>query len=84
MTTVSLEFPDEVLEVAGQPIENFGRDLRIAAATRWYERGEVSQGFAAMVAGVSRSEFLDILSRANVSIWQITPEEIEAELAHAR
>ena len=53
----------------------------MAAAVKWYEVGELSQGKAAEIAGLSRAEFIDALSRFKVSPFQYTAEELEEELA---
>jgi predicted HTH domain antitoxin len=58
--------------------EEFTRELRIAAAVKWYEQELVSQGRAAEIAGVSRSEFIDALGRYGVSPFQDTLEELLA------
>ena len=55
--------------------------MRIAAAVKWYEVGALSQGKAAEIAGVSRAEFIDALSRFKVSPFQYTAEELAEELA---
>jgi predicted HTH domain antitoxin len=55
------------------------RELRLAAAIKWYELGEVSQSRAAEIAGVSRQEFLAALGRYRVSPFQYTPEEVIEE-----
>ena len=55
--------------------------MRIVAAVKWYELGEISQGEAANIAGWNRWEFMNVLSRYRVSPFQDTPEEIAEELA---
>ncbi len=57
----------------------FVRDMRLAAAIKWYELGRLSQGKAAEVAGVSRQEFLHSLARYDLSPFQVTPEELAEE-----
>ena len=79
MVQVTLEFPDGALATVRQDPEGFGRALRLAAAIKWYELGEVSQGRAAEIAGVSRTEFLDACGRYRVSPFQYAPEEAAAE-----
>ena len=37
------------------------REMRLAAAVKWYEMQQISQGKAAEIAGLSRSEFLTAL-----------------------
>jgi predicted HTH domain antitoxin len=46
-----------------------------AAAAKLYELGWVSQEVAAQIAGVSRSEFLTVLSQHKISPFQETAEE---------
>lgn len=60
--------------------EEFVRELRLAAAVKWYELERVSQGRAAEIAGVSRAEFIDALGEYGVTPFQQTGEEILADL----
>jgi predicted HTH domain antitoxin len=53
----------------------------VAAAVKWYELGELSQGKAAEVAGLTRSEFITALARFKVSPLQYSAEELAEELA---
>ena len=53
MTTVTLQFPDDVFSALSRSPDESGRDLRLAAATLWYERGKISHEKAAQVAGLS-------------------------------
>jgi predicted HTH domain antitoxin len=53
--------------------------MRIAAAVKWYELGELSQGRAAEIAGVTRTEFLAALARFKVSAFQYTAEDLDRE-----
>jgi predicted HTH domain antitoxin len=80
MATVQLEVPEEVLAGTGMSPAEFGKEFRLAAAIKWYESGQVSQSRAALIAGLSRSQFLKELGRFKVSAWQYTRDEIEVEL----
>jgi len=55
--------------------EGFVKELRLAAAIKWYELGDVSQSRGAEIAGVSRQELMSALGRYRVSPFQYTPEE---------
>ena len=57
----------------------FGRELRTAAAVMWYERRMVSQGRASEIAGLSRADFLEALSRYGFSPFQCDEEELIRE-----
>ncbi|MGI8668375.1 MAG: UPF0175 family protein [Aridibacter sp.] len=83
MQTVSLEIPITTLAALGESPDEFVREMRILAAVKWYELGRLSQGKAAEVAGLSRSAFIEALSRFKVSPIQITEEELAKELADA-
>jgi len=62
---------------------SFVREMRLAAAVKWYEMQLVSQGKAADVAGLSRAEFLTALDRFGVSPFQYGADEIVQEVGGA-
>lgn len=78
--TVQFDLPENVFSALRATPEDFAQELRLAAAVKWFEAGRISQGKAAEVAGVSREEFHEALSRYNVSAFQLTPEELREEL----
>jgi len=51
----------------------FVQEMRLAAAVMWYENGVVSQGLAAEIGDLSRSEFMAALQRLDVSPFQVSP-----------
>lgn len=81
MQTVSLELPESAFAALRKAPEDFVKEMRIAAAVKWYELGILSQGKAAEVAGLTRAEFIAALARFKVSVWQYTAEELQAELS---
>ncbi len=83
MQTISLEIPATTFAALGESPDEFISEMRIAAAVKWYELGKLSQGKAAEVAGLSRSAFIDALSRFKVSPIQISATELSKELADA-
>ncbi len=83
MQTVSLEIPATTFAALGKSPDEFVSEMRIAAAVKWYELGKLSQGKAAEVAGLSRSAFIEALSRFKVSPIQYTEKELSDELTDA-
>lgn len=83
MHSVSVEIPVTTFAALGESPDEFVNELRIAAAVKWYELGRLSQGKAAEVAGLSRSAFIDALSRFRVSPMQYGPADISRELSDA-
>jgi len=83
MKTLTIELPENVFSALHADPKEFTRQMRIAAAIKWYELGRISQNKGAEIAGLSRSEFLDTLSNARVGPLQITPEQLREELADA-
>ncbi len=80
MVEVRFQLPDGVLGALRTDVSGFGRELRIAAAVKWYERGQVSQGRAAEIAGLSRAAFLDALARYGVTPLQASADEVVEEV----
>ena len=79
MTTLTLELPEDVFSALRRSPEEFGRELRLAAAIHWYQYGQVSQEKAAQVAGLDRTDFLMALARAGVDAFVVDFHDLERE-----
>ena len=80
MVTVSFELPEDVFSSVRKDPDSFARELRLAAAVKWYEMGLISQGRAAEISGLSRSQFILALGRFEVSAFQYDVTEIIEEV----
>ena len=78
--TVQFDLPEDTLSILRSTPETFVRELRLAAAVKWFETGRLSQGKAAELAGVSREEFHEALARYDIPAFQLTPDELREEL----
>ena len=83
MATISYDMPPSNFSALRLSPEEFAKEMRIAACVQWYAQGVVSQGKAAEIAGLSRSDFLQELFRRNVPACQVTYEELVEEIEHA-
>lgn len=54
--------------------------LRLMAALKMFELGQISSGKAAEFTGMSRVDFLETCGRYGVSVFNYPPEELEAEI----
>ena len=81
MVRMTIEMPEGVLATLRDDPASFVRELRLAAAVKWYEMRRISQGRAAEIAGVSRSEFIAALGHYEVSPFQSSAKEIIEEAA---
>lgn len=64
------------LKVSG---DDFAKDLRMAAAMKYYEMGRLSSGAAARLAGVPRVVFLARLADYNIDTFRLTEEQLQRE-----
>jgi len=82
MTTLQIEYPEELLDQADQTKEELERLAREALLVRLYALGQLSSGQAARALGITRWAFLDLLSRYNVSYFDDSMDvAAEAQLA---
>lgn len=84
MLTVKIDLPEGAFSALHSDPSEMSFELRKAAAVKWYEMGRISQEKAAEIAGLSRSQFLQLLSQFNVCPFQYTREELEEEVESYR
>jgi len=76
IVTLQIEIP-EGLEIDEQ-------EVLMLIASRLYEKGKLSLGEAAELAGYSKITFMELLGDFGVSIFNYSPEELEQDAANAK
>lgn len=79
----TIQLPDTAFSALRKEPKEFIREMKHAAVVKWYENGDISQSKAAEITGLSRYEFLLLLTRYHVSSIQYTQEQLEEELQYA-
>ena len=74
--TLKIDMPDGAFSALRQDPEGFAKEMRLAAAVKWYELGLISQGKAAEIAGLSREEFMLSLARFKVTPFQADEDRL--------
>ena len=80
---IRIAVPDELAAALHRTPEELEYDLRLRALAGLVERGLLSTGRAAELAGVSRREFLDWCGRWHIRVHQWDGVDVDAELAFA-
>jgi predicted HTH domain antitoxin len=80
MKQLLVDYPEDLPEaIQLTPVETAAQ-IRLMAALKMFELGELSSGKAAELAGLSRVEFLEACGRYRVSPFNYPAEELEDEL----
>lgn len=60
------------------------KEAKTMLAAKFYEQGKLSLGQAAELAGYSKRTFMDVLGNYDVSIFDLSEEDLENDIANAK
>ena len=83
MTPLNIAVPDSALSALRRSPTEFGREMKLAAAIHWYQRGVMSQERAAELAGLNRRDFIRTLAREGVDVFALDDASLARELGIA-
>lgn len=77
---LTIELPVEAFSALRRSPEEFGHQMRVAAAIHWYSNHEVSMEKAALIAGMNRRDFLLELSSRRIEVFDVNIADLRREL----
>jgi len=75
MKSMNLNIPDNV--------EINNNELTVIVTTRLYEIGKLSLGQASEMIGCSKSSFIELLGKYNISVFNYPASDLESDLRYA-
>lgn len=81
MTTVELELDDAIVSVLHQQKQPLEASVLELIVLELYRRGEISSGKAAELLRVNRIDFIKNASQLGIPYFNITKEDLDAEVA---
>jgi len=81
MTTIQVPVPDSLFAALRRAPHEVAREICIAAASHWYQQGEISMERAAEAAGLSRRDFLAELARRRIDVFLVDDADLDRELS---
>ena len=79
MKAISIEFPDEIVELFGE--NELEASLRKWAVLELVRAGKLSSGKAAEILGMTRWEFMELMSDYDVPMADFSEAELERQLS---
>jgi predicted HTH domain antitoxin len=83
MSAVTLQLPDDLDLALNVPADKLAHAVLVAAAVKLFERGKISAGKAAELAGMPKPLFLVTLAEWSVSASTLSAEDIAQDIANA-
>jgi len=80
MIEITMILDEEVFSALRHSPHEFANEMRLAAAIRWYERGEISHEQAARITGLDRTDFLLALARGGEDAFVVDFSDLNREL----
>ena len=80
MCAITIEVPEETMTALKVTADSVGQHLRMAAAMKLFELGQLSSGAAAMLAGVPRTVFFSRLADFGIDTFRLSEQQLHEEM----
>ena len=84
MKTVTIPVDDEILFTLKMDINNIQADFMQSLAIRYFKEKRLGLGLASRMAGMDKNDFVHLLSKHNIDIYQYTDEELQQLIPRIR
>lgn len=82
--TINIEYPASLANSLKMNKDDFSVEVKTSALVKLYELGKISSGLAAKTLGVNRVDFLDLLAKYKVSIYDYPDSDsLQKEVSNA-
>ncbi|MCB1056671.1 MAG: UPF0175 family protein [Acidobacteria bacterium] len=78
--TISFEVSQDLLASLKLSSEDLGQNIRLLAAVSFFRDKKLSLGKAAQLAGLNRLEFMDVLSRQGIVVFDYDESVLLSDL----
>jgi predicted HTH domain antitoxin len=81
---INIEYPESLANSLRLSVKDFENEIKISSLVKLFEIGKVSSGTAAKVLGLTRVDFLDLLSKYKVSVFEQSDfNDLREDIANA-
>jgi predicted HTH domain antitoxin len=82
--TINIKYPESLANSLRLSEKDFESEIKTSSLVKLYELGRVSSGVAARVLGLSRLDFMELLSKYKVSVLgAYDTDELNEDIANA-
>ena len=77
---LEMSIAEDILMALNEKPAEFLKDMRTFAAIKFFEIGKLSLGKAAELAEMNKLDFVELLSKHRISVYNYPPEELAEDL----
>ncbi len=81
MIPLTVTVPDSAFSAVRRSPAEFAREMKLAAAIHWYQRGAISQERAAELADLNRRDFIRVLAYEGIDVFVLDNDSLARELS---